>query len=257
MGGERHALAALPPGKTRYPLYSRLGEPQGRSGWVRRISPPPTRIRFPDRPARSESLYRLSYPGLSNTLLRYLIDLGNQRINPVRVTNVRGGFDAVCLVLRAPGRPEQAGKERNDRWFLHILKCHLIGKEQSLIFVHLLFFLYFYFDKPEGCSLWRLELWTVGPQFYRPFAFVSVRWLYRQSTVTNLTPVFPYTCCSECFIKVRDRFRVVWIFDFLLFRNILWPSLLPVFFRLFWCVDSQTWLPPAHSCLLTLPFGSP
>ena len=33
--------AALPPGKTRYPLYKRLGGPQGRSGQVRKISPPP------------------------------------------------------------------------------------------------------------------------------------------------------------------------------------------------------------------------
>ena len=37
--------------------------PKGRSGRVRKISPHPTGIRFPDRPARSESLYRLSYPG--------------------------------------------------------------------------------------------------------------------------------------------------------------------------------------------------
>jgi hypothetical protein len=40
-GGQHHALAALPPGKTRYPLYRRLGEPQGRSGRVRKISSPP------------------------------------------------------------------------------------------------------------------------------------------------------------------------------------------------------------------------
>ena len=33
--------AVLPPGKTRYPLYSRLGGPQGRSGQVRKNSPPP------------------------------------------------------------------------------------------------------------------------------------------------------------------------------------------------------------------------
>jgi len=39
-GGQRHAPAALPPGKTQYPLYRRLGEPQGRSGWVGIISPP-------------------------------------------------------------------------------------------------------------------------------------------------------------------------------------------------------------------------
>ena len=32
---------SLPPGKTRYPLYRRLGWPQDRSGQVRKISPPP------------------------------------------------------------------------------------------------------------------------------------------------------------------------------------------------------------------------
>ena len=62
VGGQHHAPAALPPGNNRYPLYSRLGGPQGRSGRVRKISPP-TGIRSPDRPGRSESLYRLSYPG--------------------------------------------------------------------------------------------------------------------------------------------------------------------------------------------------
>ena len=46
LGGQRHALAALPRGKTRYPLCRRLGGLQGQSGWVRKISPP-TRIRFP------------------------------------------------------------------------------------------------------------------------------------------------------------------------------------------------------------------
>ena len=33
--------AALPPGKSQYPFYSRLGGPQGQSGRVRKISPPP------------------------------------------------------------------------------------------------------------------------------------------------------------------------------------------------------------------------
>jgi len=41
VGGQRHAPAALPPRKTRYSLYRRLGGPQGRSGRVRKISPPP------------------------------------------------------------------------------------------------------------------------------------------------------------------------------------------------------------------------
>ena len=43
-GGEGSASRpgrSLPPGKTRYPLYRRLCGPQGRSGQVRKISPPP------------------------------------------------------------------------------------------------------------------------------------------------------------------------------------------------------------------------
>jgi hypothetical protein len=62
VGGQRHIPAALLPGKIRYPLYRRLGRPQGRSGEMRKISPP-TRIRSLDRPGRSESLYRPRYPG--------------------------------------------------------------------------------------------------------------------------------------------------------------------------------------------------
>jgi len=43
-GGEGSASRpgrSLLPGKTRYPLYGRLGGPQGRSGQVRKISPTP------------------------------------------------------------------------------------------------------------------------------------------------------------------------------------------------------------------------
>ena len=68
VGGQRHASATLPPGKTRYPLYRRLGRPQGRSGRVRKISPP-TWIRSLDRPTRSESLHNLHYPGPYPVLL--------------------------------------------------------------------------------------------------------------------------------------------------------------------------------------------
>ena len=49
----------LPSGKTRYPLYRRLGGPQGRSGRAEKSRP--HRDSIPDRPARSQSLYRLSY----------------------------------------------------------------------------------------------------------------------------------------------------------------------------------------------------
>jgi len=62
VGDQQHAPAALPLGKTQYPLYMRLGGPQGRSGQVWKISPPPG---FDPRTVqpRSELPYRLSYPG--------------------------------------------------------------------------------------------------------------------------------------------------------------------------------------------------
>jgi hypothetical protein len=41
VSGQRYAPAALPPGKTRYPLYRTLNGPQGRYGRVQKISPPP------------------------------------------------------------------------------------------------------------------------------------------------------------------------------------------------------------------------
>jgi hypothetical protein len=41
VGGQHHTLAALPPAKTQYPVYRRLGGPQGQSGQVQKISPPP------------------------------------------------------------------------------------------------------------------------------------------------------------------------------------------------------------------------
>jgi hypothetical protein len=41
VGSQRHDPAALPPGKTRYTLYRRLGGPQGRSGRLWKILPPP------------------------------------------------------------------------------------------------------------------------------------------------------------------------------------------------------------------------
>ena len=89
---QRHAPTALyPRGKTRYPLYRRLGGPQGRSGLVRKISPHRDfffvvkRIfidpRSPDRPARRQSLYRLRYPAHINKnvsqSIQNIIDVNN------------------------------------------------------------------------------------------------------------------------------------------------------------------------------------
>jgi hypothetical protein len=61
-------LPPYPPGKSpRYPFYRRLGGPQSRSGRYGEVNifdPTGTRnSRPPGRPARSQSLYRLGYPG--------------------------------------------------------------------------------------------------------------------------------------------------------------------------------------------------
>jgi len=62
-GGEWSAACpgrTLPPGKSRYPLYRRLGGPQGRSGRSENLVP--TGIRSQTVQPVAQSLYRLSYP---------------------------------------------------------------------------------------------------------------------------------------------------------------------------------------------------
>jgi hypothetical protein len=89
-GGEWSASRpgrTLPPGKSRYPLYRRLGGPQDRSGQVRKISPP-TEIRSPDRPARSRSLYWLSYPAYKYIVIGQVILLENKvRLDTINIDN--------------------------------------------------------------------------------------------------------------------------------------------------------------------------
>jgi hypothetical protein len=59
VGGQRHVQLALPPVKSRYPSYGWVPGPV----WLRVENLVPTGIVSPDRPSRSQSLYRLSYPG--------------------------------------------------------------------------------------------------------------------------------------------------------------------------------------------------
>jgi hypothetical protein len=61
VSGQQHAPAALyPPGKTRYPLYRKLGGPHGRSGRVENLVPNGIRSRTIQPVV--QSLYRLNYP---------------------------------------------------------------------------------------------------------------------------------------------------------------------------------------------------
>jgi len=74
-GGEGPASRpgrSLPPGKTRYPLYRRLGEPQGRSGQVRKISPPPEFERRNVQPVASRYTDYATRPTQITKAFRYI-----------------------------------------------------------------------------------------------------------------------------------------------------------------------------------------
>jgi hypothetical protein len=62
VGGKRHSPAALPPGKDPVPIVQEAGWAPG-PVWTDAEILAPIGIRSPDRPARSQSLYRLSYSG--------------------------------------------------------------------------------------------------------------------------------------------------------------------------------------------------
>jgi len=78
VGGQCHAPAALPPGKTRYPLYRRLGGPQGRCGQVRKISAQPGFDRRTLKPVASRCI-DCPIPDQSKIVVRiYLRNISKQ-----------------------------------------------------------------------------------------------------------------------------------------------------------------------------------
>jgi hypothetical protein len=83
-GGEGSASRpsrSLSSGKTRYPLYRKLGGPQSRSWQVRKISTP-TGIGSPYLPAPSQSLYRPRYRAHICSQRSQLIPF-NIKLNPI------------------------------------------------------------------------------------------------------------------------------------------------------------------------------
>ena len=127
MGGQHHAPAALPPGKTRYPLYRWLGGPQGRSGRVRKISPP-TGFWSPDRPARSKSLYRLSYRG------RYFSKHFTKRSNS-RLVRIRYYLNSMFVVHTMGGPKIFSELLKKKRLFKIFVKFWNFSQLQSRLSV--------------------------------------------------------------------------------------------------------------------------
>ena len=68
--GQGHAAAAFPPGKDPVPIVQDAGWTPGQvSTGAENLAPLSTGIRSPDSLARSQWLYRLSYPGPHTTLI--------------------------------------------------------------------------------------------------------------------------------------------------------------------------------------------
>jgi hypothetical protein len=75
-GGEGSALCpgrSLPPGKTRYPLYKRLGGLQGRSWQVRKILPPPAFDSWTVQPLASRYTDYITQPTLECIKCWYMV----------------------------------------------------------------------------------------------------------------------------------------------------------------------------------------
>ena len=73
MRGQRHAPAAFTPGKDPVHIVQEAGWATG-PVWTGAENLAPTRIRSPDRPAGSQSLYRLNYPAHFHFLKNAIIE---------------------------------------------------------------------------------------------------------------------------------------------------------------------------------------
>ena len=87
MGGQCYASATLPPEKEPLPSVQEAGwvpEPV----WTGAENLAFTRIRYPDRSARSESLYRLIYPG------------PRPQVNTCKICDGQGDSGTICQRVR-------------------------------------------------------------------------------------------------------------------------------------------------------------
>jgi hypothetical protein len=129
VGGQLHAPAALPPRMIRYPLYRRLGRPQGRCGRDLNISPPsgfdprtvqlvvnryPTTLSHPTTPScgevKSEWSYTFSsygpnqvtYPPSSADLVQHLPCNLTIEFSSVTVLTATMNMEAWCFHVHSP-----------------------------------------------------------------------------------------------------------------------------------------------------------
>jgi len=100
-GSASHPGRSLPPGKTRYPLYRRLGGHPGWSDRVRKISLPPGFDPRTSQPV-AQSLYRLSYRAHHKDVLR------NRSAGVVKRMNRKANGHEIAVINRLENGEHQA-----------------------------------------------------------------------------------------------------------------------------------------------------
>ena len=140
MRGQRHALAALyPRGKTRYPFYRRLGGPQGRSGQVRKISPPPGFDPRTVQPVASHYTDNATRPTLQHKvacILTFWRSMG-PRINPSVVcvwVRERESFCKGSTFILSKSLPWWGANKKENLIFN--FKWHTLSKAVGIILNH-------------------------------------------------------------------------------------------------------------------------
>jgi len=97
--GQSHAPAASNPGKSPVPIVQEAGCAPG-TVWTTAENLAPNGIRSPDRPARSQSLYRLSYPvHLKHMPKVYRVDFGQTQINMVNTQTFILSYKVLGLAI--------------------------------------------------------------------------------------------------------------------------------------------------------------
>jgi len=145
VSGERHAPAALPPRKTFYQFYRRLGRPQNRSGRVRKISPSP---KFEVRPAHPAA--SLMSPGCASEYAarRFLRNVGSY------LRSYKASYST---------RPCKC--ERNSiKWNMYVyLKYHALKTQRGMEIKFCAFFI-----STLKTSQWRENLNFFTPRVIKP-----------------------------------------------------------------------------------------
>jgi hypothetical protein len=104
-------------GKTRYPLYRRLGGPKGRSGQARKISPPPAFDPRNVQPVVSHYTYWATRPTLVHLVSFIIIKKHMEGFRNYRISRARRipWFWPSVLSPRTPGRSTLLGVQRMPR----------------------------------------------------------------------------------------------------------------------------------------------